>query len=155
MWRKKPCAAACLTRAFVSTDARPLRSAPSGRRLIIFPVTHGAAIFTRGETQALVTATLGTTLDEKIVDDVLNQSKRLPAPLQLPSLLHRRSASTARCRPSRGWSRKSRTPRPQAHVPDNFPIHAALFPTSSNQTAHHQWQPFAAAHLPCSMPEYT
>ena len=34
-----------------------------------------AAIFTRGETQALVTATLYTTLDEKIVDDVLNQSK--------------------------------------------------------------------------------
>ena len=39
------------------------------------PGPHGAAIFTRGETQALVTATLGTTLDEKIVDDVLNQSK--------------------------------------------------------------------------------
>ena len=39
------------------------------------PGPHGAAIFTRGETQALVTCTLGTTLDEKIVDDVLNQSK--------------------------------------------------------------------------------
>ena len=39
------------------------------------PGPHGAAIFTRGETQALVTATLGTTLDEKIVDDVLNQGK--------------------------------------------------------------------------------
>lgn len=36
---------------------------------------HGAAVFTRGETQALVTATLGTTLDEKILDDVLNQGK--------------------------------------------------------------------------------
>lgn len=39
------------------------------------PGPHGTALFTRGETQALVTATLGTTLDEKIVDDVLNQSK--------------------------------------------------------------------------------
>ena len=39
------------------------------------PGPHGAAIFTRGETQALVTATLGTTLEEKIVEDVLNQSK--------------------------------------------------------------------------------
>ena len=36
---------------------------------------HGSAIFTRGETQALTTVTLGTKLDEKIVDDVLNRSK--------------------------------------------------------------------------------
>ena len=39
------------------------------------PGPHGAAIFTRGETQALVTTTLGTTLDEKIVDNVLDQTK--------------------------------------------------------------------------------
>ena len=36
---------------------------------------HGSAIFTRGETQALTTVTLGTKLDEKIVDDGLNRSK--------------------------------------------------------------------------------
>ena len=36
---------------------------------------HGSAIFTRGETQSLTTVTLGTKLDEKIVDDVLNRSK--------------------------------------------------------------------------------
>lgn len=36
---------------------------------------HGSAVFTRGETQALTTVTLGTKLDEKIVDDVLNRSK--------------------------------------------------------------------------------
>ena len=35
------------------------------------PGPHGSAIFTRGETQALVTCTLGTKLDEKLVDDVL------------------------------------------------------------------------------------
>lgn len=39
------------------------------------PGPHGSAIFTRGETQSLSTVTLGTKLDEKIVDDVLNQSK--------------------------------------------------------------------------------
>ena len=39
------------------------------------PGPHGAAVFTRGETQGLVTVTLGTTLDEKILDDVLNQGK--------------------------------------------------------------------------------
>ncbi len=39
------------------------------------PGPHGSAIFTRGETQALATATLGTKLDEKILDDVLNQGR--------------------------------------------------------------------------------
>ena len=38
------------------------------------PMPHGSAIFTRGETQALATATLGTKLDEKMVDDVLDKS---------------------------------------------------------------------------------
>ena len=39
------------------------------------PGPHGSAIFTRGETQSLSTVTLGTKLDEKIVDDVLDQSR--------------------------------------------------------------------------------
>ena len=39
------------------------------------PGPHGSAIFTRGETQSLSTVTLGTKLDEKILDDVLNQGK--------------------------------------------------------------------------------
>ena len=39
------------------------------------PGPHGSAVFTRGETQSLSTCTLGTKLDEKILDDVLNQSK--------------------------------------------------------------------------------
>ncbi|MFC2151326.1 polyribonucleotide nucleotidyltransferase [Bacteroidota bacterium] len=39
------------------------------------PATHGSAIFTRGETQSLTTVTLGTKLDEKVVDQVLVQGK--------------------------------------------------------------------------------
>ena len=39
------------------------------------PGPHGSAVFTRGETQALATVTLGTKLDEKILDDVLNQGR--------------------------------------------------------------------------------
>ncbi len=35
------------------------------------PMPHGSSIFTRGETQSLTTCTLGTKLDEKLVDDVL------------------------------------------------------------------------------------
>ena len=37
------------------------------------PATHGSALFTRGETQSLTTVTLGTKLDEKIIDDVLKR----------------------------------------------------------------------------------
>lgn len=39
------------------------------------PGPHGAAIFTRGETQSLTTVTLGTKNDEKIIDDVLVHGK--------------------------------------------------------------------------------
>ena len=38
------------------------------------PMPHGSSLFTRGETQALGTCTLGTKLDEKLVDDVLDRS---------------------------------------------------------------------------------
>ena len=38
------------------------------------PMPHGSSIFTRGETQSLTTCTLGTKLDEKMVDDVLDKS---------------------------------------------------------------------------------
>ncbi len=38
------------------------------------PMPHGSGLFTRGETQSLTTCTLGTKLDEKMVDDVLDQS---------------------------------------------------------------------------------
>jgi len=39
------------------------------------PGPHGSSIFTRGETQSLSTVTLGTKLDEKTIDDVLDQHK--------------------------------------------------------------------------------
>ena len=39
------------------------------------PGPHGSSVFTRGETQSLSTVTLGTKLDEKIIDDVLEHGK--------------------------------------------------------------------------------
>ncbi|TWV14102.1 polyribonucleotide nucleotidyltransferase [Bacteroidaceae bacterium HV4-6-C5C] len=39
------------------------------------PGPHGSAVFTRGETQSLSSVTLGTKLDEKIIDDVLVHGK--------------------------------------------------------------------------------
>ncbi len=42
----------------------------------ILPRTHGSALFTRGETQALVTTTLGTSDDEQRIDSLLGESRR-------------------------------------------------------------------------------
>lgn len=42
----------------------------------ILPKAHGSALFTRGETQALVVATLGTGEDEQIVDDLTGEWKQ-------------------------------------------------------------------------------
>ena len=52
-----------------TTDIRPIWCEVSP-----LPMPHGSAIFTRGETQSLSTCTLGTKLDEKMVDDVLDKS---------------------------------------------------------------------------------
>ncbi len=41
----------------------------------VLPKTHGSALFTRGETQALVTATLGTGEDEQIIDSLAGEYK--------------------------------------------------------------------------------
>ncbi len=52
-----------------TTDIRPIWCEVSP-----LPMPHGSSIFTRGETQSLSTVTLGTKLDEKMVDDVLDKS---------------------------------------------------------------------------------
>ena len=49
-----------------TTDIRPIWCEVSP-----LPMPHGSAIFQRGETMSLSTCTLGTKLDEKLVDDVL------------------------------------------------------------------------------------
>ena len=53
-----------------TTEIRPIWCETS-----YLPGPHGSAIFTRGETQSLSTVTLGTKLDEKIIDDVLEHGK--------------------------------------------------------------------------------
>ncbi|WP_094752219.1 polyribonucleotide nucleotidyltransferase [Psychromonas sp. CD1] len=44
-------------------------------RIGVLPRTHGSALFTRGETQALVTATLGTQRDAQIIDSLMGEKK--------------------------------------------------------------------------------
>jgi len=50
-------------------DTRTVR--PISIRTGVLPRTHGSALFTRGETQALVVATLGTARDEQIIDALM------------------------------------------------------------------------------------
>ena len=54
-------------------DTRTVR--PISIRTGVLPRTHGSALFTRGETQALVVATLGTGRDEQIIDALQGEFK--------------------------------------------------------------------------------
>ncbi|RXQ96793.1 polyribonucleotide nucleotidyltransferase [Ancylomarina salipaludis] len=65
------------------------------------PGAHGSAVFTRGETQSLTSVTLGTKLDEKMVDDVLYRGKeKFVLHYNFPPF------STGDARASRGISRR-------------------------------------------------
>ena len=60
----------------VRIDGRQLDDIrPISCRVGVLPRTHGSALFTRGETQALVTVTLGTTRDAQIIDAPEGESK--------------------------------------------------------------------------------
>ena len=79
-----------------TTTIRPIWS-----EIDYLPAAHGSAIFTRGETQSLTTVTLGTKLDEKQVDEVLNQgSEQFVLHYNFPPF------STGDARASRGLSRR-------------------------------------------------
>ena len=79
-----------------TTEVRPIWS-----EVGCLPGPHGSALFTRGETQALCTVTLGTKSDEKIIDDVLcNGRERFLLHYNFPPF------STGEARPQRGVSRR-------------------------------------------------
>jgi polyribonucleotide nucleotidyltransferase len=54
-----------------STDIRPITG-----EVGLLPRSHGSALFTRGETQAIVTCTLGTTSDEQIIDGLQDEVRK-------------------------------------------------------------------------------
>jgi len=85
---------------------------------------HGSAIFTRGETQALVTATLGTIDDEQIVDGLEDEvRKKFMLHYNFPPF------SVGECRPIRGPGRREighgalaeRAVEPILPTPEQFP----------------------------------
>jgi polyribonucleotide nucleotidyltransferase len=90
----------------------------------VLPRTHGSALFTRGQTQALVTLTLGTKVDEQRIDDLEGESTK-------SYMLHYNfpSFSVGEVRPVRGPSRREighgvlaeRALEPIIPVEDRFP----------------------------------
>ncbi|MEL6671057.1 MAG: polyribonucleotide nucleotidyltransferase [Bacteroidota bacterium] len=79
-----------------TTDVRPIWSEPG-----FLPRTHGSAVFTRGETQALCTVTLGTKLDEQTIDTATFQgSKRFMLQYNFPGF------STGEVKFNRGPARR-------------------------------------------------
>ena len=100
-----------------TTEVRPIWS-----EVNCLPGPHGSSIFTRGETQSLSTVTLGTKLDEKIVDDVLCRDKeRFMLHYNFPPF------STGEARPQRGVGRREVGHGNLAHralkgmLPENYP----------------------------------
>lgn len=55
-------------------DTKTVR--PISCEVDVLPTTHGSALFTRGETQALVVTTLGTEDDAQVVDGLMNEYKQ-------------------------------------------------------------------------------
>ena len=79
-----------------TTEIRPIWS-----EVGYLPGPHGSAIFTRGETQSLSTVTLGTKMDEKIIDEALIVGRdRFILHYNFPPF------STGEARPSRGVGRR-------------------------------------------------
>ena len=86
------------------------------------PGPHGSAVFTRGETQSLSTVTLGTKLDEKIIDEATEKGKeRFLLHYNFPPF------STGEAKASRGVGRREIGHGNLAHralkrmIPENFP----------------------------------
>jgi len=78
------------------TDIRPISC-----EIGVLPRTHGSAIFTRGQTQALVVVTLGTSTDEQKIEELMGQSwKTFMLHYNFPSY------SVGEVRPNRGPGRR-------------------------------------------------
>lgn len=77
-------------------DVRPIEC-----RVGLLPRTHGSAMFRRGETQALVTATLGTSTDEELVDGLYEEyGRKFMLQYKHPSF------AVGEAKPDRGPSRR-------------------------------------------------
>jgi polyribonucleotide nucleotidyltransferase len=79
----------------------PKQLRPITCEVALLPRVHGSAVFQRGETQALVTTTLGTSSDEQRVDGIMDEySKKFMLDYNFPPF------SVGECRPIRGPGRR-------------------------------------------------
>jgi len=101
------------------TTLRPLKC-----KVDVLPRVHGSALFERGETQALVTVTLGTGRDEQRVDGLVEEyTKKFMLDYYFPPF------SVGECRPIRGPGRREighgalaeRSVKPVLPDPEDFP----------------------------------
>ena len=92
----------------------------------VLPRVHGSAVFQRGETQALVTVTLGTGRDEQRVDGLIDEySKKFMLDYNFPPF------SVGEVRPIRGPGRREighgalaeRSVKPVLPDPEDVPLH--------------------------------
>lgn len=99
--KKKACRKATLTQKY-RLDGRAYNEIrPIACEIDYLPSAHGSALFTRGETQSLTTATLGTKLDEQMIDGaIINKFSRFILHYNFPSF------STGEVRPNRGPGRR-------------------------------------------------
>ena len=88
--------------AGVRPDGRDFKTIrPISSQVSILPRVHGSAVFTRGETQAMCTVTLGTSSDEQLVDGLIEEySQKFMLHYNFPSY------SVGEVRPIRGPGRR-------------------------------------------------
>lgn len=103
-------------------DAKTIRNIEC--HVDVLPRTHGSAVFQRGETQSLITVTLGTAKDEQRVDGLMEEySKKFMLDYNFPPF------SVGECRPIRGPGRREighgalaeRSVKPVVPAPEEFP----------------------------------
>ena len=103
-------------------DTKTLRAIEC--KVDVLPRVHGSAVFQRGETQSLITVTLGTPRDEQRVDGLIEEySKKFMLDYNFPSF------SVGECRPIRGPGRREighgalaeRSVNPVLPGPEDFP----------------------------------
>ncbi len=103
-------------------DGKTLR--PIDCQVDVLPRVHGSAVFQRGETQSLITITLGTGRDEQRVDGLIDEySKKFMLDYNFPSF------SVGEVRPIRGPGRREighgalaeRSVKPVLPDPEDFP----------------------------------
>jgi polyribonucleotide nucleotidyltransferase len=117
----------------------------------VLPRTHGSALFTRGETQALVVATLGTGRDEQIIDALQGEYRdRFMLHYNMPPYATGETGASAPRSVARSATAASPSARcsPCCRRPRSSATRCASCRKSPSPTVPRRWPPSAAARSP-------